>query len=149
MSAHPPDPSVPDPVPSQEEGSLVTFLALLDDCERDSNAMYEPWSPRQGDRVRCQPSPECCIAWGVGNFPNGHPAEENGAIGTVAAMPDRYRSESWLASHPYAVRFDWPGVEVNGEGWWGGMFAAVELELLDGCERSDAHPISECGEATP
>jgi hypothetical protein len=35
MSAHPPIPSVPDPVPPPEEGSLVTFLALLDDCERE------------------------------------------------------------------------------------------------------------------
>jgi hypothetical protein len=143
MTARAPTDSVPDPVPPPEEGSLVTFLALLDDCERDPNAMYEPWSPKAGDRVVCTPSPECCVAWGVG-VPNGHPAEETGAIGAVVAMPDRYRSESWRASHPYAVTFDYPGVKVNGELWWGGMFAAIELALLEDCERSDAHQLGGC-----
>jgi hypothetical protein len=90
--------------------------------------VYEPWVPEVGQRVICKPSPECRVEWAVDWAPPGHPPEETGAIGTVEPMPHRFRSENWQRSHPYAVRFDCPGIQVNGEWWWGGMFAAIELE---------------------
>jgi len=94
-----------------------------------SMAVWEPITFAVGDRIRVRVSLECRVEW-LTNFPPGHPIEEDGVCGTVVSMPAQYVQEPWVRSHPYAVAFDAPGIRVNGEWWWGGMFAAVELEPL-------------------
>jgi hypothetical protein len=93
------------------------------------STVYEPWSPKVGDRVRVRLSGEC--RWdrdGAAEDDPSHDAILDGQLGTVVEI-DR---PAWHRGHDYFVALDvCPCGEPREEGepcceW----FAAVELEPL-------------------
>jgi hypothetical protein len=92
-------------------------------------AVYEPWSPRIGDRVRVRLSGEC--RWdrdGAAKDDPGHDLIWDRRLGTVVEI---HRS-AWQLGHDYLVALDaCPGGEPHEpSGPHGDWFAAVELEPL-------------------
>ena len=64
-----------------------------------------------------------------------HHVAENGALGTVVPIPVHSRWEAEREGHSVGVRFDSPGLAVDGVTWWGSGYNAAELMPLDDAAR--------------
>lgn len=103
--------------------------------------LWEPWSPKVGDRVRVRISAECVPAMPLDSvFARAgcvhHHRAEDGAIGTVDRVDSVSRSGHRVPGHPYHVAFD-PGsmfpVQTRSARYLieGMVYAAIELEKID------------------
>ena len=95
-------------------------------------AIWEPWTPTIGQRVRIRVSAECRARWNDSPDCIGHPETFDGRTG-VFDEDDQGQGHlpppETQATHPYGVTFDEP-VWFDRYWWGGGWFAAIELEPI-------------------
>lgn len=102
--------------------------------------VYEPWSPRLGDRVTIRLSGECraledhkgeILPCSGGAPIIGHPPQQHGRSGTIRLRCDDFPCPHGyaLGGHGYVVVYDVP--YATSRIWLGGHFAAIELDPLD------------------
>lgn len=110
---------------------LQERVALMD---MEPEAVWEPWQPEVGQRVRIRLSGECPIEYrhaeaGYDRIrkviePVGHNPDESGRVGTVSAVQREERG-----GHYYMVDYD--RLLWQDDMWWAGaVYAAIELEPL-------------------
>lgn len=94
--------------------------------------VWAPYAFAVGDRVRVRLSGECRVQWWTeSGVEDGHPIGFDGMTGRVVGLySESDPRRPWAATHQYGVELEDGPVWGCGMPWFGGYFAAAELESL-------------------